>query len=380
MSKEAPLFWLNAGEMSGDIHGERLMESLRSLAPQAQFIGMGGPDMRNSGLKALFRVEDLSVMGISEVLSRLPRIFMMLRRIRKELAAQKPDALIVIDAPSFNFRLARYAHELGIPVYYYISPKIWAWRTGRVKFIRRYIRKMLCILPFEVEFYQKFGMKVDYIGNPLVDIVNRDELLHITPLPNRIGLLPGSRKKEISSLMPEFCKAATILHQKLPTLEFHCVCAPGVEESRLRELWQSPIPLTIHTPQNRYEFMRSCTMLFAASGTVTLEAALAGTPTLVSYKVSKLSALVAKKLVKVPYYSLPNLVMGQEVFPELMQTEADGANQAAYALKWLQSPEELNKVREQVEEICTMLGEKGAPERAAKIIVNDLQENQVTQV
>lgn len=365
--------WINAGEMSGDMHGGKLMQALQQQAPEISYCGMGGPEMREQGLEAVLRVEDLSVMGFTEVLGHIPRIFQMLKRIKAELAIRKPRAVILIDAPEFNFRVAKYAHALGIPVYYYISPKLWAWRTGRARFIAKYITRMISILPFEIAFYKQFGMNVDYVGNPLVDMVDWQTIDHITPHKGRIGLLPGSRRKEIEPLMPEFAKAATLLTRDLPHLEFHCIQAPGVEQARLRELWQSDVPLTIHGPLNRYAFMRGCEMLMAASGTVTLESALIGTPTLVAYKLSKLSYAIGKRVVKVPYVALPNLIMEREVFPELLQENADGEVLARHARAWLTDSEAMDHVRNDLARLRTMLGEPGAPDRAAAIILNDLQ-------
>ncbi len=364
--------WMNAGEMSGDMHGGRLMAALRTQAPELAFCGMGGPEMREQGLDAVLRVEDLSVMGFTEVFGHIPRIFQMLKRIKLELAERRPDAVVLIDAPEFNFRVAKHAHALGIPVYYYISPKLWAWRTGRAKFIAKYITRMISILPFEIAFYKQFGMEVDYVGNPLVDMVDWQAIDHITPMPGRIGLLPGSRRKEIEPLMPEYAKAASILAAEMPHLEFHCIQAPGVDRESLQALWQSDVPLTIHGPLDRYAFMRGCEMLMAASGTVTLEAALIGTPTLVAYRLSKLSYAIAKRVVKVPYVALPNLIMEREVFPELLQEKADGSVLADHARQWLTNPAAIGAVRDDLAKLRTMLGEPGAPDRAAAVILQDL--------
>lgn len=348
------------------------MAALAAHTPGTSFVGMGGPDMRAQGLHSLLRIEDLSVMGITEVLGHLPKIFRMLGTIKSELTTQRPDAVVLIDAPEFNFRVARYAHALGIPVYYYISPKLWAWRTGRAKFIKKYVTRMISILPFETAFYKQFDINVDYVGNPLVDAVNWDSIDHITPAPMRIGLLPGSRRKEIEPLMPEFSICADILRTHIPQLEFHCIHAPNVNPEQLQALWSAKAPLTIHPPADRYAFMRSCNMLIAASGTVTLESALIGTPTLVTYKVSRLSAAIGRRVLKVPYISLPNLIMEREVFPELLQENADGAVIARHALEWLINDNALPSIRAELSTLRTMLGKPGAPARAASVIMNDL--------
>ena len=189
--------WINAGELSGDMQAAALLTALREREPELAAIGMGGPNLARAGQKNLFRVESLSVMGIMEVLTALPRALHMLSRIKKEMARLRPDAVVLVDAPEFNFRVAKIAHGLGIPVYYFIPPKIWAWRTGRVRFLQRYVKRLFCILPFEPAFYAKHGVQVDYIGNPLVDMVNWPELKKIEPIKGRIGLMPGSRRKEV---------------------------------------------------------------------------------------------------------------------------------------------------------------------------------------
>lgn len=368
----AHTIWINTGELSGDMHGAALLEALRKQDPDIRCIGMGGPYLRSSGQKALLRVEDLSVMGITEVLAYLPRIWRMLHRIKAELARTRPDAVVLIDAPDFNFRVAAAAHKLGIPVYYYISPKIWAWRTGRVNFIRKHVKRMFSILPFEIDFYRQHGMEVDYVGNPLMDMIAPASLDAITPLSTRIGLLPGSRRKEVESLLPEFGKAARLLLATHPNLSFHCVRAPSMTEEALRALWPSDIPLHMVEPEGRYAFLKSCAMLFAASGTATLETALIGVPTLVTYKVSPLSFWLGKRLVKVRFAALPNLILDREISPELLQDKADGEVIAAKACFWLDTPGMLDRIRHELGVLRCRLGEPGAAGRAASIILDDL--------
>lgn len=369
--------WISAGELSGDMHGAALLDELRKLAPTVSFTGMGGVNLRGAGLDALFRVEDLSVMGITEVFGHLPRIVRMLSDIKKNMARIRPKAVIVIDAPDFHFRVIKAARELGIPVYYYISPKIWAWRQGRAEFIRNNVRRLISILPFEVDFYRRFNMEIDYVGNPLVDIVNYPALQSIAPDENLVGFLPGSRKKEIRSLLPAFGEAARILHRRLPHLRFACVKAPGLDMNFIRSFWPEDTPVEFIQPDNRWAFMRRCNMLVAASGTVTLESAIAGVPTLVAYKVSPFSFRVGKLLVKVPFISLPNLILGKAVFPELLQERSDPLPLADAALAWL-SPapgtHPLDTIRAELGEVRELLGEPGAAGRAARVILEDLRQ------
>jgi len=367
--------WINAGEPSGDMHGALLLEAMRQRSPSLRFTGMGGVNLREAGMDARFRVEDLSVMGITEVLGQMPRIFRLLKDIKAAMAKIRPKAVIVIDAPDFHFRVIRSAKDLGIPVYYYISPKLWAWRPGRAKFIKESVKRLISILPFEKDFYKRFGMEIDYVGNPLVDIVNYPGLKDTPINAGLIGFLPGSRKKEIRSLLPAFGGAARILRQRLPHLTFACVRAPGLEESFLRSFWPEDVPVDFITPDNRWRFMRRCEMLIAASGTVTLESALVGTPTLVTYKVSSLSFAVGKALVKVPYISLPNLILEKEIFPELLQEKCDAVPLADAALRWLlpkRGSEPLVRIRTELDEMREKLGTPGAAGRAAELILKDL--------
>ena len=376
MKGNSASIWISAGELSGDMHGANLIAAMRAKNPDLSFMGMGGPHMvEQAGFTPLFRIEELSVMGLTEVIRRLPGILNLLSRIKAALAEWRPRAIIVIDAPSFHFRVIKAARELGIPVYYYISPKAWAWKESRALFIKENVRRLISILPFEVDFYKRFGMDIDYVGNPLVDAVNWERIKDISPEPGKIGLLPGSREREITSLVPEYGKAARILKEKLPRLSFHMVRAPGIAEEALRALWPADVPLIMEPPDDRYAFMRGCEMLIAASGTVTLEAALTETPVIVTYKVSPATYLVGKVLVKVPYISLANLILGRSVYPELLQKDCDGPNLAAKALEWLcpaVSPPPMETVRRELENLRGRMGEPGATGRAADIILDDL--------
>ena len=371
----AQTIWLSAGEVSGDMHGALLLEALRKRAPDLRFIGMGGPSMRAAGLEAFFRSEDLSVMGITEVVGQLPRILRMLSGIKTALAREKPSAVVVIDAPDFHFRVIRAARDLNIPVYYYISPKVWAWRQGRARFIRDNVRRLFSILPFETDFYRRFDMEIDYVGNPLVDMIDYPALRSIPPEPGLIGFLPGSRKREVTALLREFGGAARILRERLPHLRFACLRAPGMDKSLLLSLWPEDVPVDLIEPDGRWAFMRRCEMLIAASGTVTLESAILGVPTIATYKVSPLSYAVGRLLVRVPFFSLPNLILGREVFPELLQKQCDAAPLADTALGWLlprSGDQPFERVRRDLDEVRRRLGEPGAAGRAAEIILRDV--------
>lgn len=372
MNPSGPV-WISAGEASGDIHAATLLKALREVEPGLPALGMGGPALAKAGCDVRFPMRLISLVGLTEVLSGLPRILRLLGEVKKALVAARPRALILIDCPDFHFRVARIAKKLGIPVYYYVSPQVWAWRSGRVEFLRHFTRRVLCILPFEKDFYAARGMDVDYVGHPLMDQMPLSELDALRPDPDQLGILPGSRRKEISTLLPEFAGAALLLRQRLPKLKLALARAPGVEESFLRQFLPPELPVTIHPPEDRYRMMRQSRALLAASGTVTLEAALIGTPTVVAYKLSALSFAIGKAVVQVKWASLPNLIMGREIFPELLQAQARADLLAERLAPWLGEDIALAAARADLAGLRATVGGPGAAHRAAAIILDDLR-------
>ncbi len=351
----APRIWLSACEPSGDLHGALLAGALRDLHPGIRLSGMGGSAMEDQQVDLRLRMEGLSVMGISEVVAYLPRVFGMWRTIRKELAASRPDAVVLVDSPDFHFRVARMASSLGIPVFYYISPQVWAWRQGRVEFLKRHVRRVFCILPFEPEFYRSRGMDAEFVGHPLVGELSRLDILSIAPMPNRIGILPGSRKSEIQLMMPIFAQAAQELLAENPKLEFCVVKAPSVGEELLREHCPAQLPLRFIEAKDRYAAMRSCALILATSGTATLECALLQVPTIVAYRFSRLSFLVGVRLVRIPAISLANLVLRRAVLPEFIQNQARPEIIAAQARAWLAHPERMDRIRQELARLPNLL-------------------------
>lgn len=367
--------WINAGEISGDLQAGTLLAALREFkgTDSLRVVGMGGDHLAEAGQENILRVEELSVMGIVEVFTSLPRIFGLLRRIRKEMTRIRPDAVLLVDAPEFNFRVARIARDLNIPVFYFIPPKVWAWRTGRVKFLRQHVKHIFSILPFEVDFYRRHGLEVTYVGNPLVDLVDYPSIAAIPPVYHRIGLMPGSRRKEVEALLPAFAGAAGLLRQKYPGLSFHCIRAPHFSETYLRKLWNSDIPLVMEENADRYSFMRTCQCILAASGTATLETGLAGVPTLVAYKVSPISYWIGTHVIKVPWISLTNLILNRQTFPEHIEKKADPVYLARRVDSWLSHPEELDAIREDLKELRRLCGEPGSARRAALALCEELK-------
>ena len=364
--------WISSGEVSGDLQAGAILSALRQQDPEICAIGMGGDHLAGAGQENLFRIEELSVMGIAETIASLPHILKLLRRIRLSLEERRPDAVLLVDAPEFNFRVAKMAHRLGIPAYYFIPPKVWAWRTGRVKFLKKYVRRIFSILPFEEQFYRRHGIDVEYVGNPLVDMVDYESISAISPVPWRIGLMPGSRRKEIESLMPVFAGAAARVLKKFPGAEFHCIRSSNFTEQTLRSLWRADVPLHMVDNGDRYRFMRTCSLMLAASGTATLETGLAGVPTIVAYKLSPLTFAIARRFVKIRWASLSNLILDREIFPEHLQEKASPELLAARMEEWLSDPSLLSSIASGLEELRSRCGEKGSAQRAAKALLMEL--------
>jgi len=242
-----------------------------------------------------------------------------------------------------------------------------------VAFIKRYVQRMLCIFPFEVDFYQRHGVEVDYVGNPLADGIDWERMSSI-PVDSRcVGLLPGSRRKEIQALLPEFALAARMMLARRPELRFILLRAPGITEQAIRKLWPADIPVTLLGPEQRYARIRGCGLVLAASGTATLETALLGVPTIVTYRLSGLTFALAQRLVNVKYVSLPNLILDDIVFPELLQENARGARIAEIALNWLEHPSVTNAIRDRLDALRRLLSPRNAPAQAAALILQHLE-------
>ena len=367
--------WINAGEASGDMHAALLARELKARRPDLALTGMGGPAMAEAGVDLSYGMELVSSMGFTEVFSTIPRFLRLLKDIRHSLERTRPKAVVVIDCPELNFRVGKIAHSLGIPAYYYVCPQVWAWRTGRVRLFRRHFRKALCVLPFEQAWYAARGAEAEYVGNPLLDQIPLDEVARTPVEPDLIGLLPGSRRKEIRALMPEFAGVAQRLTEQATNrgrqVRFRLFPAPGVDPAALLAHWPEGVDVDLAEPADRYRAMRSCRFLMAASGTVALEAALVGVPTIVCYRLSALTYFLTQRVVQVKFASLPNLILGREVFPERFQEAATAEPLARLAGQWLEDGP-LDTVKAGLEELRRVMGEPGAPGRAADIILRDL--------
>jgi lipid-A-disaccharide synthase len=316
-----------AGEASGDLHGAKLAGELLSLDPGLSLSGIGGTGMAAAGVRILYDVSRLAVMGIVEVISRLKDIRSAMRILEKQFEADRPDLLILIDYPGFNLELARKAKKYDIPILYYISPKIWAWREGRIRKIKKYVDRMAVIFPFEKDFYRAHGLEVDFVGNPLLDQIQTnmspDEFrtMHkMDPEAAVIGIMPGSRKQEVARMLPVFLQTAELLQEKIGKCVFLLPLAATLSQDDLKAYGIESSGLDIRIiKEKHYEAMAVCDAAMAASGTLTLELAILQVPMVVSYRVSMLTYLLARPFIRVQYASLVNLVAGKEVVQELVQ-------------------------------------------------------------
>jgi lipid-A-disaccharide synthase len=366
-----------AGEASGDLHGANLVRALRREAPGLFVCGIGGDRLRAEGVRILLDASRLAVVGITEVLAKLPAVWEALRLAKKLLQSLRPDLLILIDFPDFNLRVARMAKKCGVPVLYYVSPQIWAWRRGRVQTIKQRVDHMAVILPFEAGFYQSHGVPVTFVGHPLLDVWGSAPPpppagLVASPV---VGLLPGSREGEIQRLLPVMLQAARRLETQFGTIRFLVSVAPTVNREQVGGILQRfPGRAPIAVVAGGIEpILRGCHLVLAASGTVTLEAAIGGMPMVIVYKVSPLSYRIGKALIRVKHISLVNLIAGRELVPELIQDQANPVNIAAAAAKMLADPRQLATLRTELLKIRSLLGGGGASGRVAAIALGLLQ-------
>jgi len=333
--------FISAGEASGEHYAAQLIPAIRRLLPDAQFFGLGGQRMEALGFRRIVRAEDVAVMGITEIIRHIPRIYGEYRKLKASIAAERPDAAILIDFPDVNLSLARTLHKLGIPVIYFVSPQLWAWKKYRIHKVRRFVDRMLVIFPFEELFYREHGINVTFVGHPLAEVplpsTSRKDFAdqyHLDPSKSWVGLLPGSRFKEIRLNLPEMIEAASQLQEPL---EFLLPLAPTLTPEHIAHV-RAMLPskgARIVPVNDARATLHHARASVVASGTATVEAALIGNPFLVVYRVSELTYSVAKRVVKVPHVAMVNLIAGCEVVPELIQSDFTARNVVLHLQKLL---------------------------------------------
>ncbi|HAY38365.1 MAG TPA: lipid-A-disaccharide synthase [Desulfobacteraceae bacterium] len=367
-----------AGETSGDLHGAKLVKAMQERNKGLFFSGIGGQALRETGVDILIDAREISVVGITEVFSKVPNILRSLRMVKKTFKTMRPDLLILIDFPDFNLHVAATAKKMGIPVLYYISPQIWAWRPGRVKKIDKLVDHMAVILPFEEDFYRKQKIPVTFVGHPLLEnsfpTKQRIEDKWVDGIPV-IGLLPGSRHGEVERHLPVMIDAARILLKRIQTIKFIISLSPDVEEKHVKEIVRK------HGGEADFEIaagnvrkvLEQSKVVMAASGTVTLESAISGTPMVIIYKVSPVSFRLGKAMIRVKNIGLVNLIAGKEIVPELIQEEASSTRIADTVFKMLSDPSGLKQLSLELLALRDKLGGPGASERVADIAFRMLE-------
>ena len=356
-----------AGEASGDLHGAGLARGLKELAPGVILLGAGGHRMREAGVELVSETTAHAAVGIVEAFHNLHHYSKLYRVLQSALKSRRPDAVVLIDFPDFNLRFAERVHDHGIPIAYYISPQIWAWRAGRLKDIKRLVSKMIVILDFEEKLYRDAGVEAVFVGHPLLDAFqapDRDALRREFGGRPLIGLLPGSRGKQFAALFPLMLKAAGIISAELPEARYVVGCARGIDAaSAEKKAATAKVPVTLLWNRTA-DVQAASDLLLTASGTSTLEAALHGTPMIVTYKLNPLTAMTLGPLIKTRTFALVNIVAGREIMPEYYQSKAKPALIAHEALSIIKDGR-LDVMRRDLADVRRKLGAPGASKRAA---------------
>lgn len=367
-------FLVVAGEASGDMYGAQVVRRLRERFPDARFFGLGGDRMREQGVELLSDISQTAVVGPFEAVGHFAGLFRLFRQLTSRVeAAPRPAAGIFIDFPDFNMRLARRAHLVGVPVIYYVSPQVWAWRPGRVRELGQIVDKMLVILPFEERIYRDAGLDAEFVGHPLVDTVSarltRQVFLtryRLDPGRPLVALLPGSRRKELKYILPTLCLAVDKISAHKPETQFVLPVAPGLEPAFINRFIRTR-PITT-VSGDRYEAIRYSRAAIVASGTATLETALLGTPEVIVYRIGRATWWLGKLMLKVRMFGLVNIILGEEIVPELFQDRMTPDNVAQATIRlmddvWLQS-----RIRNQYERLRRQLGGGDVAARVAEVV------------
>jgi lipid-A-disaccharide synthase len=368
------------GEASGDLHGARLVRLLYQRDPTLEFFGVGGEGLKREGLKVIFDVARLTGMGLAELAGNLRTLWQAYRLLRGTLWKERPNLLILIDFPEFNLRLARLAKRLNVPVLYYISPQVWAWRRRRIKEVSQVVDRMAVVFPFEVPLYQRAGVPVDFVGHPLLDVVGSTESRETTliqygldPSKRTIALLPGSRRREIAYHLPAMLNAARLSQEM--NMQFILVRASTVER---RDLEKVLAGLSVKIPiaeENTYNILHACDLVWTASGTATLEAALMLRPMIIVYRLAWLTYFLARLLVRVNHIGMVNIIAGETVVPELVQGEMTAERILGESRVILEDSELRQRIVSKLAKVREKLGTPGAAGRVAEIALSMMAQN-----
>ena len=371
---------ISAGEASGDIHAAAVTAALKKIDSAIEVFGMGGDALRAAGGEVLFDIKDHGVMGFVEVIKKLPDLFKLRSDFARVMDERKPDCLVVVDYPGFNMKLAKVAHDKGIPVVSYIAPSAWAWNKGRAKNVAKIVDKVACIFPFEYDVYKEAGAPVEFVGHPLLDIVKpawerteAEAWVGKQPGHPLVLLMPGSRLMEIEKMLPNLLAGAKLLKKQLPEVQFAMPRAGTIPLELLQsKIKASGLDIKI-TEGHNYDLFSVADLALATSGTVTLEAALCGLPSILVYRTSALNAFIARRVINIPNIGLPNIVAGRQILPELLQEDFTPANVAKTAVELL-APERRPQLEADLAFMKARLGEPGAVKRVAQLILRIAEE------
>lgn len=364
-----------AGEASGDMHGASLVGEIRKQDASVDFSGVGSRRMKEAGVRMLADASELSVAGFTAVLARLGTIYRIYAHLKEFLRRERPDLLVLIDFPDFNILLGKTARKLGIPVLYYISPQVWAWRKGRIKTIARMAKAVIVVFPFEVPLYEQAGVDVRFVGHPLADVVRSylspeqaKGAFGLDAARRTVALLPGSRKSELIHLLPDMLSAAQMLLARFPDLQFVLPVAPTLDSGFVRSfLDRAAVPVQVAEGRT-YDVLRASDAAIVASGTATLETGLMAVPMVVVYRISALNYFILTKLVKgVKDIGLVNIVAGKRIVPELVQKDSTPRNMADAVTAMLSDPAYYRGMHDDLVQMRRQLGEAGASRRAASV-------------
>ncbi|MBD3670711.1 MAG: lipid-A-disaccharide synthase [Gammaproteobacteria bacterium] len=370
-----------AGEASGDLHAANFVKELKRLEPGTHFYGIAGPRMRAEGVEAVHDASELSVVGLIEPLLQYRRLSALLREMQERVCRDRPDLLVLTDYPDFNLRLARTANACGVKVLFYVSPQVWAWRQGRVKGIGEVVDMMAVIFPFETQFYEQHGIPVRYVGHPLVDEVkpslSREQAIQhfgLDPDKQTVGLFPGSRRGEIKRLLPIILESAKIIQTTHPDVQFILPIASSLSREMIQPCLDAVDVEVILVDGQSYDVAQTCDAIITASGTATLEVAMMGIPMAITYKVAWLTYAIVGRMIKIPIIGLANIVAGEEVAKEFVQSRARPEAIAAEIMRILDDPDYARIIREKLGHVKEKLGEGGGSEKLARLALEMLED------